>query len=316
MRSVREFEARDVRKPTRWPTLRREAESLGAALPPLLVEAERVAATVAQGVHGRRRVGTGESFWQFRRYSTGDPAQLIDWRQSAKSQHYFIRENEWEAAESVWLWRDSSPSMSYLSRWSEVSKRDRASVLALALASLLVRGGERIAALEEADPPSANRLALRRLALRYMSLDEDGISLPPERTLPRYAQLVLFSDFLVPLEDLRRRVEGFGARGIRGHLLQILDPAEEDLPFEGRTRFEGVEEPLTLVVGRAQELKADYRAALAAQRAALADVARRLGWTFLTHRTDRPPQLALLALYGALAGERGLGLSLSLARGG
>jgi uncharacterized protein (DUF58 family) len=193
--------------------------------------------------------------------------------------------------------------MGYASRWAPMSKRDRASVLALALGSLLVRGGERIAALDEADPPSANRLALRRLALRYMKADEDGISLPPERILPRYAQLVLFSDFLVPLDDLKRRLEAFGARGIRGHLMQILDPAEEDLPFEGRTRFEGVEEPLTLVVGRAEELQTDYRAALAAQRAALADTTRRLGWTFLTHRTDRPPQLALLALYGALTGE-------------
>jgi uncharacterized protein (DUF58 family) len=316
MRARQHAEERDVRRESRWTALRSEAETLSAALPPLLVEAERVAATVAQGVHGRRRVGTGETFWQFRRYSAGDPAQLIDWRQSAKSRHYFIRENEWEAAESVWLWRDSSPSMSYASRWAPISKRDRASVLALALSSLLVRGGERIAALEEADPPSANRLALRRLALRYMKADEDGISLPPERVLPRYAQLVLFSDFLVPLDDLKRRLESFGARGIRGHLMQILDPAEEDLPFEGRTRFEGVEEPLTLVVGRAEELQTDYRAALAAQRANLADMARRLGWTFLSHRTDRPPQLALLALYGALAGEAGLGLARSAASGG
>ncbi len=48
--------------------LRQRAEALAATLPPLLVAAERVAATVAQGVHGRRRAGMGESFWQFRRY--------------------------------------------------------------------------------------------------------------------------------------------------------------------------------------------------------------------------------------------------------
>lgn len=309
MAERRGADARNLRKESRWRALRSQAESLSAALPPLLVEAERVAATVAQGVHGRRRVGTGETFWQFRRYSTGDPAQLIDWRQSAKSRHYFIRENEWEAAESVWLWRDSSPSMGYVSRWAEVTKRERASVLALALGALLLRGGERIAALEEADPPSSNRLALRRLAMRYMSDLDDGISLPPARPLPRYAQIVLFSDFLVPLEELKRRLEGFAALGIRGHLMQILDPAEEDLPFEGRTRFEGLEEPATLLVGRAEELKGGYRAALAALRAGLSDCARRLGWSFLTHRTDRPPELALLALYGALSGERGLGLA-------
>ena len=91
--------------------LHHRAEELAAHLPPLLVAAERVAATVSQGVHGRRRVGQGETFWQFRRYQFGDSTQLIDWRQSAKSQPVYVRETEWEAAQSVWLWRDGSPSM-------------------------------------------------------------------------------------------------------------------------------------------------------------------------------------------------------------
>src|SRR5512146_2442855 len=95
--------------------LQHRAEELAAALPPLLVAAERVAATVAQGVHGRRRVGQGESFWQFRQYEPGDSLQRIDWRESAKSERLFIRQTEWEAAQSVWAWRDFSPSMNYAS---------------------------------------------------------------------------------------------------------------------------------------------------------------------------------------------------------
>ena len=93
----------------------RRAESLGARLPPLLVAAERVAATVAQGVHGRRRVGQGDSFWQFRPYAAGDSAARVDWRQTAKSERTYIRENEWEAAQSVWLWPDRSASMAWRS---------------------------------------------------------------------------------------------------------------------------------------------------------------------------------------------------------
>ena len=92
--------------------LRHRAEQLAATLPPLLVAAERVAATVAQGVHGRRRVGQGETFWQYRHYDLGDQPQSIDWRQSAKSDTVFVREMEWEAAQSVWIWRDASASMS------------------------------------------------------------------------------------------------------------------------------------------------------------------------------------------------------------
>ena len=82
------------------PANARRAEAVGARLPPLLVAAERVASTVAQGVHGRRRVGQGDSFWQFRRFVAGDPTARIDWRQSAKSGRpvldgWFIRETEW-----------------------------------------------------------------------------------------------------------------------------------------------------------------------------------------------------------------------------
>src|ERR1700722_16982198 len=92
---------------------RHDAEALAGRLPPLLVAAERVASTVAQGVHGRRRVGSGDSFWQFRGYSPGDAITRIDWRQTAKSERAYIRENEWEAAQSVWLWADRSPSMAW-----------------------------------------------------------------------------------------------------------------------------------------------------------------------------------------------------------
>ena len=104
--------------------VRQRAELLASTLPPMLVNAERVAATVAQGVHGRRRVGQGETFWQFRRYRQGDAASRIDWRRSAKSHRTYVRENEWDATQSVWLWRDASPSMQYRSGTNIDTKAD------------------------------------------------------------------------------------------------------------------------------------------------------------------------------------------------
>src|SRR5476651_2667368 len=113
---------------TGFSPLQHEADGLGAGLPPLMVAAERLAASVSLGVHGRRRAGIGESFWQFRRYQNEDAAR-IDWRQSAKSQHLFVREREWEAAQTVWFWRDASANMSFQS--GAVSKRGRADLLLL-----------------------------------------------------------------------------------------------------------------------------------------------------------------------------------------
>ena len=102
-------------------------------MPALLIEAQRVAHTVAHGTHGRRRAGPGETFWQFRLYDRNDPATGIDWRRSASSDRLFVREREWEAAHTAWLWVDLSPSMRFRSQLTKTSKESRAVVLALAM---------------------------------------------------------------------------------------------------------------------------------------------------------------------------------------
>jgi uncharacterized protein (DUF58 family) len=300
--------AKPAASPQGLAPLRGEAESLAARLPPLMVEADRVAATVAPGVHGRRRVGVGESFWEFRRYRNEDPSQSIDWRQSAKTQTLFVREREWEAAESVWLWRDASPSMRYRSDWGSCAKIDRATVLTLALASLLIRGGERIAALGAPGPATHGKPGYNRVARAMTEEPPKGApSLPPTAPLPRFSQIVLIGDWLNDPGDLEAVFSHFAARGVRGHLVQVLDPAEEDLPFGGRTEFRDVESPMTLVAGRAETLRAAYGRKLAEQKAALALACRKRNWTFASHRTDRPPQAALLALFGAMTAHQPMG---------
>lgn len=289
--------------------LRDRAEAAAAALPPLLVAAERVAATVAQGVHGRRRVGQGETFWQFRQYEPGDAASRIDWRESAKSDRLYVRETEWEAAQSVWLWRDSSTSMAYSSAeflpgadWP--TKRERAELLLVALASLLVRAGEHLAVLGSGNPPVSGRLALSRVAALIARETAEVAGLPEFEPLPRFGQLVLFGDFLDRLEQVNTAIGRFAAAGLKGHLLQIVDPAEEDLPFDGRVRFAGVEDRDEVVISRVEGVRGDYAERFRRHRDGLAAIARAFGWGFGSHRTDRPPHLALLALYGALSADR------------
>ena len=288
--------------------LREQAEALSEAMPPLVTEAEHVASTIAQGVHGRRRTGMGETFWQYRRYREGDAASSVDWRHSARSSHLFVRETEREAAESIWIWRDGSASMDYASDFAPCSKKDRATVLALALSSLLVQGGESVAALGHGFAPAPGRAALRRMAHALIDAPDGEAgearrgSLPPAERIPRYAQVVLISDFLSPADEIIARMKAYAADGIRGHMIQVLDPAEEDLPFSGRTEFEGVEEELRLMVGRAQNLREAYHQRLEIHRNRIIEMARRVDFTFATHRTDRGPQTALLALYSALSG--------------
>lgn len=282
------------------------AEGLAATLPPLLVAAERVASTVAQGVHGRRRVGLGETFWQFRRYQPGDSPQMIDWRQSGKTQPVYVRENEWEAAQTVWLWRDRSPSMDYRSVNGLPTKRERADLLTLAAAVLLVRGGERVGLLNSGQRPDHGKFALNRMA-GQMTDPRNAHSpdaLPQPEPLPRHAQVVLVGDLLSPLPEIHATVSALTGRGVRGHLLQILDPAEETLPYEGRVEFEGFEGEEELLVPRVEAVRETYLERLRAHQDGLDALARTAGWTYAVHRTDRPPQTALLGLWGALADRK------------
>ena len=260
---------------------RQEAERLGSALPPLLVEAERVAQTVAQGVHGRRRVGQGETFWQFRRYQPGDSTTAIDWRQTAKSQAVFVRETEWEAAQSVWLWRDSSPSMDYASGAELQPKQERVELLLLATAALLVRGGERVALLGSGQLPATGRAGFNRLADALLGDAPDGLGLPPAAPLPRAAHLLLFGDFLSEPDEIQATVSGLAGSGVKGQMVQILDPAEESLPFTGRVRFAGFEDEGQTLLGRVENVRESYRERLARHREAIGEIALRAGWGFI-----------------------------------
>jgi uncharacterized protein (DUF58 family) len=287
--------------------LERDAEALSAALPSLLVAAERVATTVAQGVHGRRRVGQGETFWQFRRYELGDSPQSIDWRQSAKRDRVYVRQLEWEAAQSVWLSRDGSASMDYRSSAELPTKRERADVLALALAILLCGAGEHVALAGSEMAPSNSRSVIQRLALELLRPGDTASARSPAllETVPRHAHLVVIGDLLAPLAETEAMVRSFVERGIHGHLMQVLDPAEETLPFTGRVRFVGPEEEEPWTLSRVESVRSEYLSRLAAHIEGLRTLARLCGWSFGLHHTDRPPQAGLLGLYAALGPRRG-----------
>ena len=283
-----------------FPAEESEAHGLAARMPALLIEAQRVAHTVTHGTHGRRRAGPGETFWQFRHFDHNDSQAGIDWRRSASSDHLFVREREWEAAHTVWLWVDLSPSMHFRSSLSKTFKDSRAVVLALALSELLSRAGERVGVLGHV--PFTGRNATRRVAEVLMRDASKTTSLPPPAKLSRFAECLLFSDLLEPIEETSARLEEMAAQGVRGHLVQILDPAEETLPYEGRTEFTSSEGGDRVIAGRAESLRERYQERLKSHRNALAAQARRLSWSFLVHHTDRPAEEAVLAVHNRLAG--------------
>src|SRR6266705_4562702 len=284
------------------------ARALTAAMPRLLLAARRVAATVIHGLHGRRRAGPGENFWQYRRFVSGEPAHRVDWRRSARDYHLYVREREWEAAHTVWIWPDRSPSMAFASAGIKDTKLDRALVVAFALAEVLVQGGERIG-MPGLMRPTASRNVIERMAQAIIHDRSERASLPPTFSPSPLAEIALVSDLWSPIADVHRTIAQLSSTGARGHVVQIVDPVEETFPYSGRIEFIEPEGAGAITAGRAEAWRADYESRVTRHRAEIRAETDRLGWSFTVHRTDRPASELLLRLHGQMgAGPNGTGI--------
>ena len=285
------------------------SRALAASMPRLILEARRVAATVIHGLHGRRRAGSGENFWQYRRFVSGEAAARVDWRRSARDDHLYVREQEWEAAHTVWIWPDRSPSMAFVSNLAEATKLERSLVVAMALAEVLVEGGERIG-IPGLLRPTASRNVVEKIAQAIVHDPSERTSLPPTFSPSPLAETIVLSDLWSPVGRVQEMIAQLSATGAPGHVVQIVDPAEETFPYSGRIEFVEPEGGETITAGRAETWRADYVARIEQHRTEIRAETDRLGWSFIIHRTDRPASELLLTLHGQLgAGREGLGLN-------
>jgi uncharacterized protein (DUF58 family) len=276
-----------------------KSRKLASRIPRLILEARRVASTVIHGMHGRRRAGSGENFWQYRHFMSGEPASNVDWRRSARDDHLYVREREWEASHTIWLWADRSLSMEFSSSLTEWSKLDRALVVSFALAEVLVQGGERVG-IPDLMRPTANRNIIESMAQRIVHDLSERPSLPPNFAPAPFSEVVLLSDFWSPIAEYRKTISQLAANGARGHVVQVVDPAEETFPYSGRVEFIESEGLGSVTAGRAETWRNDYQALLANHRAALRAETEQVGWSFTTHRTDRGPTELLFALHARM----------------
>jgi uncharacterized protein (DUF58 family) len=283
--------------------LRARAEEEAARLPALLARAEHLAGAVLLGEHGRRRAGMGDDFWQYRPAQQGDSRRLIDHRRSAMGDVQFVREREWQIAQSVMLWIDQGASMRFSSQ-NFPQKADRARLLGLATAILLIRGGERVGLTGTRLPPRRGNAQIIRLAQMFSEDATEDYAPPEHRAMIPHARAVFVSDFMGPLEEVQLALTKAADRGVRGVLLQVLDPAEEAFPFRGRTVFESMGGTLSHETLKANDLKTRYLARLAERKAELQRLCSVAGWQYGLHHTETTAQTGLLWLWRALDGGR------------
>lgn len=265
---------------------RLDALALAGDLPGVLLDAQRLAAS-APGFHGRRRAGQGEAFWQYRDHRAEDGARLVDWRRSARGDRFYVREREREAAQTAWFWIDREPGFNWSSDPKRPTKLYRARTLALALAILLSRGGERVGALGH-----ASRAGVRAVDRVCLDLAQPA----PDAAPPPRSTIIFMSDFYTPAESWRARLAAAAGAGAGGALVMIADPAEEDFPFRGRTLFQEPGARREALLGRPESVRESYVERLATQRRTIRRLGAEFGFPALLHRTDHSaaPALALL----------------------
>ena len=286
--------------------LRADAEVQAARLPALLARADHLAGAVLLGAHGRRRAGMGDDFWQYRPAQMGDSRRAIDHRRSARGDNEYVREREWQIAQSIMLWVDQGASMRFTSNVDVPQKVDRARLLGLALSILLLRSGERVGLTGTALPPRRGNPQIMRLAEMFCQDDETDYSPPEHRAMIPHARAVFVSDFMGDMAGVQLALTKAADRGVRGVLYHVLDPSEEAFPFTGRTIFESVGGTLSHETLKANDLKGRYLERLAERKSELQRLCALTGWQYGLHHTNTSAQSALLWLYGALDARAGI----------
>lgn len=279
--------------------LRARAEAEAARLPSLLARAEHLAGTVLLGEHGRRRSGMGDDFWQYRPVQAGDERRHIDWRRSGRSDTQFVRQREWQIAQSVMIWVDDSAAMRFASDDDLPTKSDRARLLALAVSILLNRAGERVGLTGHNLPPRRGQTQITRLAQALTQESDEDYGHPDTSGMMAHGRALFISDFLGDMGAARAALTSAADRGVQGVLLQVLDPAEEAFPYRGRTIFESMGGTLAHETLKASELRDRYLDRLAERKSELRALCHTTGWQYGLHHSSDSAQSALLWLYRA-----------------
>ncbi|MEM1106045.1 MAG: DUF58 domain-containing protein [Pseudomonadota bacterium] len=258
--------------------LRSEAEIIASSLPALGFKS-----TESQAPHvgsaGRRKAGTGEHFWQYRRYAKEDDAGRVDWRRSARGDELYVRETELETARTALFWCDPHPGFDWRGAADRRTKADEARILMMALGTLLSRDGDRIGVLGSGRTPAFGKKAVDRLAEDLATDQSGGFPSPPRGA----ALAVIASDFYDPVAEWEARLTPLAYACKEGVLLAVSDPIEIEFPFEGRVRLNRPGEALRRLLGRAETLKGAYKRKFEENREGLQALADRLGWRLVQH---------------------------------
>jgi uncharacterized protein (DUF58 family) len=205
------------------------------------------------GMHRSPYFGQSVEFRQHREYTWGDDPRYVDWKVWAKQDRYYVKQFEEDTNLRCTLLADVSNSMRY--GRGPLSKFEYACTIAVSLGYLLLRQQDAVGCVSFDESTRVSvplRTKRNHLESIIQALD---VSNPKNKTdmfqilrtvaetYPRRGMVVLVSDLLAERPGLFKGLKLLRSRGHDVLVFHVLDDDELDFPFQGPTRFEGLESP-------------------------------------------------------------------------
>jgi len=289
-----------------------------ASLKGLHLRARQIVEGYMVGLHRSPLRGFSIEFAEHREYTPGDDVRHVDWKVFGRTDKFYVKQYEDETNLICYLVLDVSESMGYQGPDSAMSKLEYARCLVAALSWLVLQQQDAVAlatigqqvqdrlrpashpsqwdnvlrVLEAATPAGTTRMGptLHELAERYR---KRGI-------------VIILSDLFTDVDELVAGLRHFGHRRHDVVLLEILDPAEVDFPFQHFSRFQGLEQLGSLLADPAA-IRTAYLAEMEETRNRVQQEIRKLGMEWVSVRTDTPFDVAMREFLGARESRAGLG---------
>ena len=285
--------------------MREQAERIAARIPNINLRANKIAESIWTGLHSRKKVGPGESFWQFRKYEHGDPAQLIDWRRTAKTNEIFIQERELETVQNIVLWRDTSDSMNFTSDKNIDKKIERANLIIITLSIILAKSGENISLNGHKQKPLRGKSATDFISEEILKNVKNSYKeIPDISEIKNNSHVVFIGDFLLPISKLEESFKMLSNKNIHANFVHILDPSEHTLPYKGRVNFNSLEDDTSILIGNVESVKKDFISNIESHYKNLKDLILSYSWQYLSHTTSNLPEEAIRSIYFSLSSYR------------
>ncbi len=276
-----------------------------ARISSLKITATNMVDGILTGQHRSRHKGASVEFAEYKDYSPGDEIRHIDWKVAGKTDKYHVKQFEQSTNLKCTILLDASGSMAYQSPFEKgESKIDYARNLVAALSYLFLKQFDAVGltlfndAVVQHIPPRSKASHLQHILHGLSTLSAKGVT-QIENVLSGLAErlqsrgmLILVSDFLTRDQDIHKSLKLLRSRGLEVILFHILHPDELNLPFDGDTVFESLEDDPTVGLDPI-DIREEYQKAIQEKIAQLKKISNGLGVDYVFMDTSIPLQQAL-----------------------